>query len=73
MSLRFVALIAVALAPVAASAATVSPIGGEVRVSTGQGFQKIVAAAEFAPGAQVMVSPRRVCHYYLRERLRSYR
>ena len=57
MYLRSVVLIAVAIFPVAAFAATVSPIGGDVRVSTGQGFQKIVAPTEFAPGAQVMVSP----------------
>ena len=57
MYLRSIALIAFAIVPLAASAATVSPIGGDVRVSTGQGFQKIAAPTEFAAGARVMVDP----------------
>jgi hypothetical protein len=35
----------------------VSPKGGEVRIGTGQGFERIVAPTEVAAGAQVMVSP----------------
>jgi hypothetical protein len=45
------------LLPAVAPAATVSPLSGEVRVSTGQGFEKIAAPTEVAAGAQVMVSP----------------
>lgn len=45
-----------ALLPTAAGAAVVTPLGGEVRVSTGQGFRAINQPTEFAAGAQVMVS-----------------
>ena len=45
------------LLPAVATAAVVSPVNGEVRVSTGQGFQKIAAPTEVAAGGQVMVSP----------------
>ncbi len=45
------------LLPAVATAAVVSPLSGEVRVSTGQGFQKIAAPTVVAAGGQVMVSP----------------
>jgi hypothetical protein len=50
-----VALLAIGSA--AASAATVSPIGGETRVSIGLGFEQISGPRDFPAGAQVMVSP----------------
>jgi hypothetical protein len=40
-----------------ASAAVVSPMGGDVRISTGQGFHPLAVATEVAPGGQVMVGP----------------
>jgi len=51
------ALLSITVFPGSVVAATVSPIGGEVRVSTGHGFLKISAPTEFAAGTQVMVSP----------------
>jgi len=51
-----VALVSIAAVPAAALAATVSPIGGEVRVSSGNGFRLIAAPTELSAGSQVMVS-----------------
>jgi len=48
---------AIAVLPASAGAATVLPIAGEVRVSTGQGFHTIIAPTEVTTGAEVMVSP----------------
>jgi hypothetical protein len=44
-------------APTLASAATVSGASGAVFVNAGKGFVPLAGAAEFAPGAQVMVKP----------------
>jgi hypothetical protein len=52
--LAFVFIVAFSAATVAA---VVSPLQGEVRISSGQGFQRIVAPTNVASGAQVMVSP----------------
>jgi hypothetical protein len=41
-----------------AFAATVTPIEGTVQVNTGTGFRPVSGAAEVAPGASVMVSPK---------------
>lgn len=59
MRVRLLALVPALLAvlPASVHAATVSPRSGEVRVGTGQGFQRIVAPTEVAVGAQVMVGP----------------
>jgi hypothetical protein len=59
MRVRVLALVPALLAvlPASVHAAMVSPRSGEVRVGTGQGFQRIVAPTEVAVGAQVMVGP----------------
>ena len=41
-----------------ASAATVSPVSGDVLISQGQGFQKIDRPTDIPAGAKIMVGPR---------------
>lgn len=51
------ALVSIAVVAATASAATVSPMGGDVRISIGHGFHRIDVPTELAAGGQIMVSP----------------
>ena len=51
------ALVSIVAGAATASAAVVSPMGGDVRISTGQGFHPIAVPTQIAPGGQVMVGP----------------
>jgi hypothetical protein len=51
------ALVCIVAGTATASAAVVSPMGGDVRISSGQGFHPIAVATEVAAGGQVMVGP----------------
>ena len=51
------ALVSIVAGTATASAAVVSPMGGDVRISSGQGFHPIAVPTEIAPGGQVMVGP----------------
>jgi len=51
------ALVSIVAGTATASAAVVSPMGGDVRISTGQGFHPIAVPTEIAPGGQIMVGP----------------
>jgi hypothetical protein len=50
-------LVSIVAGTATASAAVVSPMGGDVRISTGQGFHAIAVPTEIAAGGQVMVGP----------------
>jgi len=54
---RVLVLMTIAVLPGSAGAATILPIAGEVRLSTGQGFHIIIAPIQVTTGAEVMVSP----------------
>ena len=51
------ALVSIVAGTATASAAVVSPMGGDVRISTGQGFHPIAVPTEIAAGGQIMVGP----------------